>query len=216
LSGGQAQRLALARAFLKDAPLLVMDEPTAHLDPEQESLLEEAVRRLCERRRVLLIAHRLPTIYRSDRILFVSDGRIVESGTHSELYRQGGLLSPGAYLSGAKHMRLIWRLLVLLRPFAGWIALSVLLGSATIAAGIGLLGTSAFLIARAAEQPSIAVLQVAIVGVRFFGITRGVFRYLERLVSHSVNFRLLSRLRVAIYKCFRTAGASPPPNTAQR
>jgi ATP-binding cassette, subfamily C, bacterial CydD len=90
LSGGQAQRLALARAFLKDAPLLVMDEPTAHLDPEQESLLEEAVRRLCERRRVLLIAHRLPTIYRSDRILFVSDGRIVESGTHSELYRQAG------------------------------------------------------------------------------------------------------------------------------
>jgi ATP-binding cassette, subfamily C, bacterial CydC len=97
-------------------------------------------------------------------------------------------------------MRLNWRLLVLLRPFAGWIALSVLLGSATIAAGIGLLGTSAFLIARAAEQPSIAALQVAIVGVRFFGITRGVFRYLERLVSHSVNFRLLSRLRVAIYK----------------
>jgi ATP-binding cassette, subfamily C, bacterial CydC len=97
-------------------------------------------------------------------------------------------------------MRTILRLLVLLRPFIGWVALSILLGSATIAAGIGLLGTSAYLIARASQQPSIAVLQVAIVGVRFFGISRAVFRYLERLVSHSVNFRLLTELRVAFYR----------------
>jgi ATP-binding cassette, subfamily C, bacterial CydC len=92
------------------------------------------------------------------------------------------------------------RLLVLLRPFSRWVALSILLGTATVAAGIGLLGTSAFLIARAAQQPSIAVLQVAIVGVRFFGISRSLFRYLERLVSHSVNFRLLAELRVAFYR----------------
>jgi ATP-binding cassette, subfamily C, bacterial CydD len=90
LSGGQAQRLALARAFLKDAPLLVMDEPTAHLDPEQEALLEEVTRRLCEQRRVILIAHRLPTIYRSDMILFMQAGRIVEAGQHEALYRQAG------------------------------------------------------------------------------------------------------------------------------
>lgn len=92
------------------------------------------------------------------------------------------------------------RLLALLRPFSGWVALSVLLGAATIASGIGLLGTSAYLIATASLQPSIAVLQVAIVGVRFFGLSRGVFRYLERLVSHSVNFRLLSHLRVWFYR----------------
>ncbi len=92
------------------------------------------------------------------------------------------------------------RLLSLLRPFTGWVALSVLLGAATIACGIGLLGTSAYLIATASLQPSIAVLQVAIVGVRFFGLSRGVFRYLERLVSHSVNFRLLSHLRVWFYR----------------
>ncbi len=102
-------------------------------------------------------------------------------------------------------MRLPWRLrmLVLLlrffRPFAGWVALSVLLGVATIASGIGLMGASAYLIAYAAFQPSIAVLQVAIVGVRFFGISRAVFRYLERLVSHAVNFRHLARLRVWFY-----------------
>jgi ATP-binding cassette, subfamily C, bacterial CydD len=89
LSGGQAQRLALARAFLKDAPLLMMDEPTAHLDPEQEALLEEVTRRLCAGRRVILIAHRLPTIYRSDHILLMSAGRIIASGSHKQLYSQG-------------------------------------------------------------------------------------------------------------------------------
>lgn len=92
------------------------------------------------------------------------------------------------------------RLLSFLRPFLSWVGLSVLLGVATIASGIALLGTSAYLIAYAALQPSVAALQVAIVGVRFFGISRAVFRYLERLASHSVNFRLLASLRVWYYK----------------
>lgn len=87
------------------------------------------------------------------------------------------------------------RLLAFARPYWKEISLSLLLSVATTAASIGLMGTSAFLIATAALQPSIAVLQVAIVGVRAFGISRGVFRYLERLVSHSVNFRLLASLR---------------------
>jgi thiol reductant ABC exporter CydC subunit len=92
------------------------------------------------------------------------------------------------------------RLLRLAAPFAGWMALSILMGLATIASGIGLMATSAFIIARAALHPSIADLQVAIVGVRFFGIARGVFRYLERYVSHHVTFRLLARLRVWFYR----------------
>ncbi len=79
-------------------------------------------------------------------------------------------------------------------------ALAALLGFATVGSGIGLMATSAYLIARAALHPSIADLQVAIVGVRFFGIARGVFRYLERLVSHQVSFRLLVRLRVWFYR----------------
>jgi thiol reductant ABC exporter CydC subunit len=79
-------------------------------------------------------------------------------------------------------------------------ALSVLLGAATIGSSIGLLATSAYIIAAAALHPSIADLAVPIVGVRFFGIARGVFRYLERLVSHHVNFRLLARLRVWFYE----------------
>jgi ATP-binding cassette subfamily C protein CydC len=97
-------------------------------------------------------------------------------------------------------VRTILRLLRLMRPFTAEVLLSVLLGTATVASGIGLLGTSAFLIASAALQPGITPLQVAIVGVRFFGISRGVLRYLERLVSHSVNFRLLAQLRVWFYQ----------------
>lgn len=97
-------------------------------------------------------------------------------------------------------MRTILRLVAFLRPFAGEVALSVVLGTATVLSGIGLMGTSAYLIATAALQPGIETLQVAIVGVRFLGISRGIFRYLERLATHSVNFRLLAQLRVWFYR----------------
>ena len=86
-----------------------------------------------------------------------------------------------------------------LKPFWKASLVSVLMGVGTIAAGIGLLGTSAFLISSAALHPSIAELQVAIVGVRFFGIARGLFRYGERLVSHEVNLRLLANLRTWLF-----------------
>jgi len=97
-------------------------------------------------------------------------------------------------------MRTLWRLLKLAAPFKGWMALAALLGFATIGSSIGLMATAAFIIAKAALRPSIADLQVAIVGVRFFGIARGLFRYLERYVSHQVTFRLLARLRVWFYQ----------------
>lgn len=92
-------------------------------------------------------------------------------------------------------MKIVCRLLQFLKPFVGEVFLSITFGVATIAAGVGLLGTSAYLISAAALHPSIAELQVAIVGVRFFGITRAGFRYAERLVSHSVNLRMVSSLR---------------------
>ncbi|MGB8644449.1 MAG: ABC transporter transmembrane domain-containing protein, partial [Anaerolineae bacterium] len=92
------------------------------------------------------------------------------------------------------------RLLRLISPYKGWIALAVLLGSATVASGISLMATSAYLLAAAALHPSVAELEVAIVGVRFFGIARGVFRYLERYVSHTVTLRLLGRWRVWFYQ----------------
>jgi ABC-type multidrug transport system fused ATPase/permease subunit len=91
LSGGEAQRIALARAFLKDAPLLVLDEATSNLDPETEDLLRDATERLMQSRMTLVIAHRLSTVYRADRIVVLDGGQAVETGTHQSLVQQGGV-----------------------------------------------------------------------------------------------------------------------------
>ncbi len=91
LSGGQRQRLAIARAMLKDAPILILDEATAALDTESERLVQDALNRLMPDRTTLVIAHRLSTIEHADQVLVMDHGRIVERGTHSELLQQGGL-----------------------------------------------------------------------------------------------------------------------------
>ncbi|MGF1644580.1 MAG: lipid A export permease/ATP-binding protein MsbA [Thiotrichales bacterium] len=90
LSGGQRQRLAIARALLKDAPILILDEATASLDTESERLIQDALHRLSQGRTTLVIAHRLSTIERADRIVVVQNGDIVESGTHQTLLEQSG------------------------------------------------------------------------------------------------------------------------------
>jgi thiol reductant ABC exporter CydC subunit len=97
-------------------------------------------------------------------------------------------------------MKTMVRLLLFLKPFSGMMFLSILTGTATVVCGIGLLGTSAYLLSMAALHPSIAILQVAIVGVRFFGLSRGIFRYLERITSHTVNLQILSDMRVWFYR----------------
>jgi len=91
LSGGQAQRLAIARALLKDAPLVILDEPTSQIDVETEALLNRALERLCANKTVLLIAHRLSTIEQADRIIVMDQGRLAESGTKAELVAKGGI-----------------------------------------------------------------------------------------------------------------------------
>jgi ATP-binding cassette, subfamily C, bacterial CydD len=91
LSGGERQRLAIARAFLKNAPVLILDEPTSNLDPESEEHIAEATEKLLKNRTTLIIAHRLKTVYRADNILVFDNGRIVESGSHHSLIRQQGI-----------------------------------------------------------------------------------------------------------------------------
>ncbi len=222
LSAGQAQRIALARAFLKEAPLIIFDEATSHLDPHTDTLVRASMQRLCAGRTVLVIAHHQSTLSMADQVVTLSHGKLVEITEHPQVISpvqelaQPDLPLPGpvpvpATLTpspGTQHLSHIRssnrpaevRLIQQIYPYARYIALSVLLGFATVASGVGLMAAAAYIISAAALHPSIAELQVAIVGVRFFGLSRGVFRYLERLVSHDTTLRLLAGWRAWFYQ----------------
>ncbi len=93
LSGGQRQRLSIARALLKNAPILILDEATSNVDPRSESAIQDALDGLVGRRTTLVIAHRLSTIRKADRILVLENGRIVEEGNHQSLEQSGQIYS---------------------------------------------------------------------------------------------------------------------------
>ena len=91
LSGGEKQRVSIARAILKNANIVILDEATASIDPENEHLIQQAISELTIGKTVIVIAHRLATIEHADQILVVDDGRIVQKGTHNQLIRQEGI-----------------------------------------------------------------------------------------------------------------------------
>ena len=189
LSAGERQRVALARAFVRDSPLLLLDEPTANLDGRTEESVLAAVRRLMVGRTVVIVAHRPSLLALADRVVHLAP-------------RGGGVLmrrrrSPERR---ARRMAPLGRTLAMARPAAGRLLLTALLGAGAIAADIGLLGTAAWLISKAAQHPNESQLAVAIVGCSSSASPAGFFRYGERLVGHDAAFRLLADLRVRVYQ----------------
>jgi len=107
LSGGEKQRISIARAMLKDAPIIIFDEATANIDPENEDKLKDAIESLTEDKTVIMIAHRLKTIRNADQILVLKNGQIVQRGNHDQLMFEGGLYSD---LINAKYKSESWKL----------------------------------------------------------------------------------------------------------
>ncbi|TWG04428.1 ATP-binding cassette subfamily C protein CydCD [Streptomyces brevispora] len=217
LSAGQRQRLALARAFLADRPVLLLDEPTASLDGETEAGIVEAVRRLAAGRTVLLVVHRPALLSVADRVVRLEPGVTTEPADAAEPAVSAVVPSPASApddLTGieaelepevlrdtaARTGHVLARVREAAGAQRGRLALALLLGSLALGSAVGLMAVSGWLISRASEQPPVLYLMVAVTATRAFGIGRAVFRYAERLVSHDAVLRMLAELRVAVYR----------------
>ncbi|MCD2465698.1 thiol reductant ABC exporter subunit CydD [Streptomyces sp. MBT42] len=228
LSAGQRQRLALARGFLADRPVLLLDEPTAALDGETEAGVVDAVRRLAAGRTVLLVAHRPALLAVADRVVQVgtapsgegagggagAGGAAVEGSDAGRADAGAGAESEGGAAAGscpldpseAEHPPTTRPAAVLARArdmageLKGRMGLALLLGSLALGSAVGLMAVSGWLISRASEQPPVLYLMMAVTATRAFGIGRAVFRYAERLVSHDAVLRMLAELRVSVYR----------------
>jgi ATP-binding cassette subfamily C protein CydCD len=256
LSGGQKQRIAIARAVLKDAPILVLDEALSSVDAENESVIQQALERLMEGRTTLIIAHRLSSVVQADRILVLENGHLVESGSHRELVAAGGIYAQlmahqqtasngdglvaevpatdadghtphpapenGATaalgtLAGDGHhhteerprvltapaevrplgILTVWgRLLNLVKPWRGQLALTFLLGLAHHGSIIGLGVVSALLVGQVITGGQIGTL-LAVLAV--FVLLVPFFTWAESWMAHDLAYRLLAEMRIDMY-----------------
>ncbi len=255
LSGGQRQRIAIARAVLKDAPILVLDEALSSVDAENESVIQQALDRLMEGRTTLIIAHRLSSVVKADRILVVDNGHLVESGSHWELVAAGGVYAqlmahqqtasdgpglvagaPAEMADGPSHHHVssnqapstpgtvpgdghqaeepakpwavpaeakplgIWtawgRLLTLVKPWWGQLALTFVLGLAHHGSIIGLGIVGALLVGQVIIGSQIDTLLV-LLGV--FVLLVPFFTWAESWMAHDLAYRLLAEMRIDMY-----------------
>ncbi|MGW7659963.1 thiol reductant ABC exporter subunit CydD [Streptomyces sp. NPDC054756] len=212
LSAGQRQRLALARAFLADRPVLLLDEPTAALDGATEAEVVEAVRRLAVGRTVLLVVHRPALLGVADRVVRLAEPETPArtDGPHRAPAARPAedafpadapqAVASEAHRDPATGQGVLGRVRAMSRARRGRLALALLLGSLALGSAVGLMATSGWLISRASQQPPVLYLMVAVTATRAFGIGRAVFRYAERLVSHDAVLRMLADTRVAVYR----------------
>ncbi|MDI9832412.1 thiol reductant ABC exporter subunit CydD [Streptomyces sp. KAU_LT] len=212
LSAGQRQRLALARAFLADRPVLLLDEPTAALDGATEAEVVEAVRRLAVGRTVLLVVHRPALLGVADRVVRLAEPETPArtDGPHRAPAARPAedafpadapqAVASEAHRDPATGQGVLGGVRAMSRARRGRLALALLLGSLALGSAVGLMATSGWLISRASQQPPVLYLMVAVTATRAFGIGRAVFRYAERLVSHDAVLRMLADTRVAVYR----------------
>ncbi|WP_327289973.1 thiol reductant ABC exporter subunit CydD [Streptomyces sp. NBC_01198] len=214
LSAGQRQRIALARAFLADRPLLLLDEPTANLDGDTEGALIATLRELSRGRTTILVAHRPALLSLADRVLALTSAAAPHSPAEGSPSYDGvrgvpavavpaGPQTPTADIAERRTRRAGVRGLLAtgrVRGFRGRFAAACGLGALALLSAVGLMGTSGWLISRASQQPPVLYLMVAVTATRAFGIGRAVFRYGERLVAHDAVFRALAGVRVAVYR----------------
>ncbi len=208
LSAGQRQRLALARAFLADRPVLLLDEPTAALDGATEAEVVEAVRRLAVGRTVLLVVHRPALLGVADRVVRLEEPPVLPAHVETRTVQARPIEAdaplaadaPDPAVPTAETRGGLARVRAMSGPRRGRLALALLLASLALGSAVGLMATSGWLISRASQQPPVLYLMVAVTATRAFGIGRAVFRYAERLVSHDAVLRMLADTRVAVYR----------------